>query len=206
MDAMYGKRSEDVETLLEKLKSNASSFVWEDYDAAVNSGLGEAEYRAMASALEKGGQRDLLQRIAADWNQRDPESIPAWQEYVNALRSLRRDSEADTLQRDRLVEVEFEVRLPETEKGSQPFLTGNAEELGGWKPDTIALKCGSDGLWRTRCQVPKGRLEFKITKGTWETVETRADGRSTSNRRARVSVPNMTIRATVEAFSTGDKK
>ncbi len=53
--------------------------------------------------------------------------------------------------------------------------------------------------------VPKGDLQFKITRGSWDFVETRADGRSISNRRIRIGKEQQ-IEVEVAAFQEGKAK
>ena len=52
-------------------------------------------------------------------------------------------------------------------------------------PDKHALKRFDDGTWRTNLDLPDGfELEFKITQGSWDTVEKSKDGVDIANRSA----------------------
>jgi hypothetical protein len=52
------------------------------------------------------------------------------------------------------------------------YVTGNHELLGNWSGAGLALECGPDGCWRATIRVPTGTLlEFKLTKGSWKSVE-----------------------------------
>jgi len=81
--------------------------------------------------------------------------------------------------------VKFEINtaapLP---VGEQVFIAGSPEELGRWKPDGLPLSRVSDDLWAGAAACAAGEpLEFKITRGSWETEETGPDGRVPSNQR-----------------------
>jgi predicted alpha/beta superfamily hydrolase len=57
------------------------------------------------------------------------------------------------------------------------FIVGNDEELGGWNPGAVALEKQDDGSWAGTCTFPAGsQLEYKITRGSWETEAVGADG------------------------------
>jgi|GEM_PF-289575 len=55
-------------------------------------------------------------------------------------------------------------------KGSTIYITGNHEKLGSWIPDRIPMDLKSDGSWTHSFSVENNtHLEFKITRGSWET-------------------------------------
>ena len=57
------------------------------------------------------------------------------------------------------------------------FIVGNDEKLGGWNPGAVALEKQDDGSWMGVYTFPAGsQLEYKITRGTWETEAVGADG------------------------------
>lgn len=54
--------------------------------------------------------------------------------------------------------------------GQQVFISGNQPMLGDWKADGLPLTRMDDNTWAATAIIdPKIPLEFKITRGTWET-------------------------------------
>lgn len=50
------------------------------------------------------------------------------------------------------------------------FIAGNLPLLGNWNPGAVKLQRQSDSVWLFNGDVPAGRLvEFKITRGSWNT-------------------------------------
>lgn len=75
-----------------------------------------------------------------------------------------------------------------TPEGAVLFITGNHESLGPWSPNMRALAKSGDGDWRATLELPAGfQLEYKLTLGSWATVEKRADGADIPNRMATAS-------------------
>lgn len=71
---------------------------------------------------------------------------------------------------------------PETPTGEAVYLSGACEKLGAWNPAGLKLRRIDDGVWRAKVSVPADQpLEFKVTRGSWETVERAADGADRSN-------------------------
>jgi predicted alpha/beta superfamily hydrolase len=65
------------------------------------------------------------------------------------------------------------------------YIAGNHQSIGPWVPDRHALKRADDGTWRTTLDLPdQYELEFKITQGSWATVEKSAEGADIANRLA----------------------
>jgi gluconolactonase len=79
-------------------------------------------------------------------------------------------------------------------KTSQPvakedtlYLAGNNTALGDWNPNAIALNRKSDTLFEVVVELENAEnIEFKITRGSWETVEKDAEGGEIENRTATV--------------------
>ena len=84
------------------------------------------------------------------------------------------------------VAVTIIVDPPEnTPAAAALYIAGNHESIGPWVPDSHPLKRADDGSWRTDLDLPDGfRLEYKITLGSWDTVEKRTDGSDIANRSA----------------------
>ena len=54
--------------------------------------------------------------------------------------------------------------------GQQVFVSGNQPMLGDWKADGLPLTRMDDNTWAASALIdPAVPLEFKITRGTWET-------------------------------------
>lgn len=54
--------------------------------------------------------------------------------------------------------------------GQQVFIAGNQPMLGDWKPDGFPLTRMDENTWAATAIVdPRIPLEFKITRGAWET-------------------------------------
>jgi hypothetical protein len=84
------------------------------------------------------------------------------------------------------VKIEFKVKPPtDTPADAKLYLAGNNKEFGGeWKADGLQLKKQDDGTYTASVSVPKGAtLEYKITRGGWETVEKKSDGSEIDNRK-----------------------
>ncbi|MDZ7344281.1 MAG: alpha/beta hydrolase-fold protein, partial [candidate division KSB1 bacterium] len=62
------------------------------------------------------------------------------------------------------------VTPPSTPDSAKVFIAGNQAVLGDWDPGKIALQKQNDSLWTISRKFPKGLLvEFKITRGSWQT-------------------------------------
>ena len=85
-----------------------------------------------------------------------------------------------------LATLRFEVTVPvQTPDDAIVHLTGSVDGLGPWDPAGLPLR--GDGLWVGELQLPVGtELEFKATRGSWETVEKDRQGDEIDNRRWRV--------------------
>lgn len=112
---------------------------------------------------------------------------------------------AESVSEPERVRISWEVEAPEGTRDEAIHLGGNLPELGSWRPDGIRLVRGKTGIYRGEAEVPKGaRLEFKFTRGTWGTVERRADGGFVPNRVHEADGPG-TVRARVEAWTTEER-
>jgi predicted alpha/beta superfamily hydrolase len=82
------------------------------------------------------------------------------------------------------VTIHFVVTVPpETPRYQQLFLAGNVTELGSWRAEGLELKKDDDGKYSTTVQLAGGvPVEYKITRGSWNSVERGADGIEMDNR------------------------
>lgn len=81
--------------------------------------------------------------------------------------------------------ITFVVTAPgDTDPDAKLYLAGSLAELGSWKADGLMLRHQDDGIWRTTLRVTKNaKLEYKITGGSWETVEKDQQGNEIDNRK-----------------------
>ena len=75
------------------------------------------------------------------------------------------------------VNITIKVKSYDSSKESAIYVTGNDEKLGNWNPGAIKLNEEKEGIWTKRFSFVKDKkLEFKITKGNWETEALNDDG------------------------------
>jgi hypothetical protein len=66
--------------------------------------------------------------------------------------------------------------------GSAIYICGNISELGNWLPDGVHLELQPDNSWRKTLPVESGtHIEFKITRGSWESEAVISEGMEYSN-------------------------
>ena len=79
------------------------------------------------------------------------------------------------------------------------YLTGDNDMLGNWKPDAVPLQKQSDSIWTTTILINTGdKIQFKVTKGSWENEAVTKDGWLFKNFEAdiksdtsiRINIPN----------------
>ncbi|MCC6625376.1 MAG: carbohydrate esterase [Deltaproteobacteria bacterium] len=88
-------------------------------------------------------------------------------------------------------EVAFLVRVPEgTATDTGIWVSGNQPALGDWDGAGVRLHATRDGRWAAVVAFTSGTtIEYKVTRGSWETVEKAADGAEIDNRRLEVNAP-----------------
>ena len=81
--------------------------------------------------------------------------------------------------------VKFKVIIPaSTPKGSNIYIAGNHALLGDWNPGKVGLQKLSDSVWMSQIKIEEGyNLEFKITRGGWNTQAIYDDGKVPANSR-----------------------
>ena len=73
---------------------------------------------------------------------------------------------------------------PLTPADDTVYLAGDVDALGNWRPDGLAMTRAGPNRWTAALDLPTGRaVEFKFTRGTWETVEKTENGGEVANRR-----------------------
>lgn len=82
------------------------------------------------------------------------------------------------------VTITFIVTAPrETDPAASLFIACRLPGSSDWQPNAIPLRHSDSGEWRGKISVPKGhQLDFKITGGSWDTVEKGELGEEIDNR------------------------
>ena len=87
--------------------------------------------------------------------------------------------------------------------GEQVFLTGSADELGRWSPVGVPMTRMADDRWEAVLSLrTEGAIDFKVTRGSWETEEVDAEGRVPANR---TLVPRDQGRVEIEVAGWKDR-
>jgi predicted alpha/beta superfamily hydrolase len=85
------------------------------------------------------------------------------------------------------VSVEVIVLCDSISENSTIYITGNDDQLGNWQPDFAKLSEIESGKWQKKFQIKKEKkLEFKITRGSWESEALNDDGSLPSNHKLNV--------------------
>jgi predicted alpha/beta superfamily hydrolase len=113
-------------------------------------------------------------------------SLPAVTAALSALLlpSSRGLFAAGPAEEEKLVALEFLVTPPQgTALDEKLYLAGNATALGSWSPSGVALERLADGRRRAVVKLPAGsKVEYKVTRGSWEAVEQDREGKDIPNR------------------------
>jgi predicted alpha/beta superfamily hydrolase len=90
--------------------------------------------------------------------------------------------------KEKLTQVTFEVAVPlETAADTEVWISGNHPSLGAWNGAGVKLSRSPDGRYITTVPLPAGfALEYKVTRGSWATVEKAASGQEIPNRALKV--------------------
>ncbi|MGH2542649.1 MAG: Ig-like domain-containing protein, partial [Ardenticatenaceae bacterium] len=93
----------------------------------------------------------------------------------------------------RIVAVTFNVTVPDFTPGTV-HIVGNQPEIGNWDPGAVPMTQVGSNQWTITIDFLDGTLlEYKFTRGNWETVEKEADGNT--------EIPNRQL--TVDYGTTG---
>jgi predicted alpha/beta superfamily hydrolase len=105
------------------------------------------------------------------------------------------------------VNVNIEVIGEGLPAESKIFITGNDKQLGNWQPDSIQLEKDEKGKWTKSFSFERGKkLEFKFTRGSWETEALNDDGSVPENYMIKV-INDITIYIKVNLWADQvDKK
>ncbi|MBU1094867.1 MAG: histidine kinase [Bacteroidetes bacterium] len=80
------------------------------------------------------------------------------------------------------VNITFKVSTPVISDTSTIYIAGNKKALGSWNPAAVFLEKMNESEWSKQIQFEKGDiLEFKFTKGSWETEAVDSAGNTPQN-------------------------
>lgn len=105
------------------------------------------------------------------------------------------------------VNVTFNISVPEsTPKDQVLYLSGSVPALGNWDAAGVALNRGDDGKYHA--QIPEllhgMEYAFKVTRGTWGTVETDKENKDIPNHTF-TAAKDASVDATVAEWRDGGK-
>jgi predicted alpha/beta superfamily hydrolase len=81
-----------------------------------------------------------------------------------------------------MIRINFQVHAPNLNDSAAVFITGDHPNLGGWDPDLVKMTNRGSGKWDVTIAVEKEHpLEFKFTRGTWDTEALLENGQVPSN-------------------------
>jgi hypothetical protein len=71
------------------------------------------------------------------------------------------------------VAVTFRTKAPAgTPSDATLYISGDVSQLGSWNPGSVAMTDEGGGIWQTTVTVTDGTaLQYKFTRGSWNTVE-----------------------------------
>ncbi|MBI3586410.1 MAG: histidine kinase [Ignavibacteriales bacterium] len=83
---------------------------------------------------------------------------------------------------------------PATPKDAIIYIAGNHPVLGDWDPGKVKLQKENDSVWTTHFNPPKGAVvEFKITRGSWNTQAMYQQGSIPQNTRLLVNEDTVVV-------------
>ena len=95
---------------------------------------------------------------------------------------------------------------PNTPATAKLFLAGNQDLFGPWKPNQFQLNKLPDGTFQAEASFPVGTsIEYKLTRGSWASVEKSPSGAEIQNRTLRVE-KDAVVRVDIAAWATPSKE
>jgi predicted alpha/beta superfamily hydrolase len=104
--------------------------------------------------------------------------IVGWYAWYTHQIQAKLDQFVANAQNQKLVRVNFDVAAPkETPTDQVLYVSGSAPTMGNWDAAGMPLQRGDDGKYHGSAEIMSGvEYGFKITRGTWGTVETNDKG------------------------------
>ena len=105
-------------------------------------------------------------------------AIAIWYIFYTHQIQSRLDQFVANAQTQKLVRVNFDVSAPKDTPADQVlYLSGSAPTMGSWDAAGMPLQRGDDGKYHGSAEMMSGvEYGFKVTRGTWGTVETNDKG------------------------------
>lgn len=118
------------------------------------------------------------------------------------LAAAAQDQAPDDQETD-LVTITFIAHVPaDTPLDDTVYVCGTLPTLGQWDGEGLALNRDEDGTYRGSFTITQGTpVEYKLTRGSWETVEKDANGGEVQNRFLD-AVQSQTVDLTVASWAT----
>ena len=112
-------------------------------------------------------------------------------------------AQPDTAQTKPKVTLRFEVRVPaDTSTEDTVYVCGNLTQLGQWDGMGLALARDDAGVYHGEITVDQDTsIEYKLTRGSWATVEKGIHGQEIENRVIEATTPK-TVGVTVARWAT----
>jgi hypothetical protein len=107
-------------------------------------------------------------------------------------------SKSRKTQRTVLFDIRTAKPLP---VGQQVFISGNQKMLGHWRADALPLTRMGENAWSGQAILPVAEIiEYKVTRGSWDTEAVTADGVVPDNHELRPG-GDVTVRHTIAAWN-----
>ncbi|TWU28354.1 HEAT repeat domain-containing protein [Bythopirellula polymerisocia] len=154
--------------------------------------IGPSAISAVQAAIQQAptdaARRGLLQVLASigkEGHEVYARLIQLHPEYGRLLDTNRQTNEARApanLATSR--SVTFQVHVPQSTPADDVlYITGNHFALGNWNPKGLSLERKDSGVYEVQVRLPKGsNIQYKITRGSWETVEKDKNNKELPNR------------------------
>ncbi len=101
--------------------------------------------------------------------------------------------------------ITFRIQTNNIPDSENVYITGNIPDLGNWQPDKISLINTSGNFWEKSIPLPAGEnIEYKITRGSWDSEEVMNDGTIPGNHKLFVNgdtTVNLVIQSWKDQFS-----
>ncbi|MEY9935510.1 hypothetical protein ABH926_010192 [Catenulispora sp. GP43] len=134
------------------------------------------------------------------------EAVTATVEYTDDASGRAETASAAVDRAPGPVTVTFRTKAPAgTPADAQVYIVGAVSQLGGWDPGKVPMTNEGGGVWQTTITVTDGTdLQYKFTRGSWNTVEDWGSITGVTNRDAVVnggSTGTMLVDDTSTAWS-----
>ncbi|HEX8520820.1 MAG TPA: alpha/beta hydrolase-fold protein [Tepidisphaeraceae bacterium] len=99
-------------------------------------------------------------------------------------------------------ELTLQVKVPASTPGdAKIYISGSSDALGNWDGKGLELTRSESGRFTVKLKLEENEpIEFKFTRGSWETVEKNLDGSEKANRTV-TPTRDETVELTVEAWA-----